>query len=86
MTARLRPNCRPSGLYAGKTVPGAIKLASNETVQGPLPSVKAAIAAAAETINRYPDNGCVELREHLAKHLSKDGPFAPGTSRSTVVR
>jgi histidinol-phosphate aminotransferase len=39
--------------------------------------VKAAIAAAAETINRYPDNGCVELREHLAKHLSKDGPFAP---------
>ena len=78
MTARLRPELADLPAYTpGKTVPGAIKLASNETVQGPLPSVKAAIAAAAETINRYPDNGCVELREHLAKHLSKDGPFAP---------
>ena len=35
--------------------------------------MKAAIAAAAETVNRYPDNGCVELREHLAKHVN----FAP---------
>jgi histidinol-phosphate/aromatic aminotransferase/cobyric acid decarboxylase-like protein len=47
--------------------------------------VKAAIAAAAETINRYPDNGCVELREHLAKHLS--GRLSRrSTSRSAVVR
>lgn len=61
----------------GKTVPGAIKLASNETVDGPLPSVRAAIAAAAETINRYPDNGHVELKEHLARFLRKDGDFGP---------
>ena len=61
----------------GKTVPGAIKLASNETVDGPLPGVREAIAAAAETINRYPDNGHVALKEHLARHLSKDGYFAP---------
>ena len=74
MTARLRPELADLPAYTpGKTVPGAIKLASNETVQGPLPSVKAAIAAAAETVNRYPDNGCVELREHLAKHVN----FAP---------
>lgn len=57
----------------GKTVPGAIKLASNETVHGPLESVRKAIAAAAETINRYPDNGYVELKGHLAKHVQ----FAP---------
>lgn len=57
----------------GKTVPGAIKLASNETVDGPLPSVRAAISQAADSLNRYPDNGYVELREHLAKHVG----FAP---------
>src|SRR3954464_15339065 len=57
----------------GKTVPGAIKIASNETVHGPLPSVRTAIEKAADTINRYPDNGYVELKERLAKHVN----FAP---------
>jgi histidinol-phosphate aminotransferase len=57
----------------GRTVPGAIKLASNETVDGPLPSVRSAIDRAAETLNRYPDNGYVELKERLAKHVN----FAP---------
>jgi histidinol-phosphate aminotransferase len=57
----------------GKTVPGAIKLASNETIDGPLPSVRDAINKAVDSINRYPDNGYVELREHLAKHVD----FAP---------
>jgi histidinol-phosphate aminotransferase len=59
----------------GKTVPGAIKLASNETVFGPLPSVRAAIERATDVINRYPDNGCVQLKAALAKHLGLD--FAP---------
>ncbi len=70
MTARLRPELADIPAYTpGKTVPGAIKLASNETVHGPLPSVRAAIAAAAETINRYPDNGHVELKARLAEYL-----------------
>lgn len=75
MTARLRPELADLPAYTPgkKTVLGAIKLASNETVHGPLPGVRAAIAASAETINRYPDNGYVELKEHLAKHLN----FAP---------
>jgi histidinol-phosphate aminotransferase len=60
----------------GKTVAGAIKIASNETVYGPLPSVRAAIEKATDNINRYPDNGYVELRDHLAKHLD-NGAFAP---------
>ena len=59
----------------GKTVPGAIKLASNETVFGPLPRVRAAIEQATDVVNRYPDNGCVELKAALAKHLGSD--FAP---------
>jgi len=57
----------------GRTVPGAIKIASNETVDGPLPSVRAAIEKAIDAINRYPDNGYVELRDRLAKHVD----FAP---------
>lgn len=74
MTARLRPELAELPAYTpGKTVPGAIKLASNETVQSPLPAVLEAITAAADTINRYPDNGHIELKEHLAKHVG----FAP---------
>ena len=60
----------------GRTVAGAIKIASNETVHGPLPSVRAAIEQATDTINRYPDNGYVELKERLAKHVG-NGAFAP---------
>ena len=78
MTARLRPELADIPAYTpGKTVPGAIKLASNETVHGPLPSVREAIAVATETINRYPDNGNVELREHLARHLSHGNEVTP---------
>ncbi|WP_229480037.1 histidinol-phosphate transaminase [Mycolicibacterium mageritense] len=74
MTARLRPELAEIPTYTpGKTVPGAIKIASNETVHGPLPSVRDAILAATENINRYPDNGYLDLREHLAKHVN----FAP---------
>jgi len=74
MTARLRPLMADLPAYTpGKTVPGAIKLASNETVDGPLPSVRDAIEKATDNLNRYPDNGYVELKEHLAKHVG----FAP---------
>jgi histidinol-phosphate aminotransferase len=74
MTARLRPLMADLPAYTpGKTVPGAIKLASNETVDGPLPSVREAIENAVGNLNRYPDNGYVELKEHLAKHVN----FAP---------
>ncbi|BDB45655.1 MULTISPECIES: pyridoxal phosphate-dependent aminotransferase [Mycobacterium] len=76
MTARLRPALAGLPVYVpGKTVPGAIKLASNETVFGPLPSVRAAIENATELINRYPDNGCVQLKAALARHLGPE--FAP---------
>jgi histidinol-phosphate aminotransferase len=74
VTARLRPEVTALPAYVeGKTVPGAIKLASNETVFGPLPSVRAAIEKATDTINRYPDNGYAQLRAELAAHAG----FAP---------
>jgi histidinol-phosphate aminotransferase len=70
VSARLRPVLAGLPVYVpGKTVPGAIKLASNETVFGPLPSVRAAIERATDVINRYPDNGCVQLKAALARHL-----------------
>jgi histidinol-phosphate aminotransferase len=70
VTARLRPELADLPAYTpGKNVPGAVKIASNETVHGPLPSVRAAIEQATDTINRYPDNGYVELKERLAKHV-----------------
>ena len=47
---------------AGKTH----KLSSNECPYGPLPSVVEVIAEAARAVNRYPDNGAVELTEALA--------------------
>ncbi|GBE64156.1 putative phenylalanine aminotransferase [Mycobacterium sp. MFM001] len=74
MTARLRPELAEVAAYVeGKTIPGTIKLASNETVHGPLPSVRAAITEALDDVNRYPDNHNVELRSRLAQHLD----FAP---------
>lgn len=74
MTARLRPLMADLPAYTpGKTVPGAIKLASNETVHGPLPSVRAAIDGAVDTLNRYPDNGYAALRARLADHIGSPG-------------
>jgi histidinol-phosphate aminotransferase len=79
MTARLRPELAELPAYVpGKTVPGAIKLASNETVSGPLPSVRAAIERATDVVNRYPDNGSAELKLALAKHLNSGRVGSPG--------
>jgi histidinol-phosphate aminotransferase len=80
VTARLRPELVGLPVYVpGKTVPGSIKLASNETVFGPLPSVSTAIARATDNVNRYPDSACVQVKAALAKHLSStsSADFAP---------
>jgi len=44
----------------------AIKLASNENANDPLPSVAKAVSEAALGMNRYPDHRCMEVREALA--------------------
>jgi histidinol-phosphate aminotransferase len=56
----------------GRTVPGAIKLASNEVPYGPLPGVVEALTEAAAGVHRYPDMGVVELRETLARRCGVD--------------
>lgn len=70
MTARTRPDLDAiPGYIPGRTVAGAIKLASNETTAGPLPSVRDAIAEAAAGVNRYPDNAATALTDALADFL-----------------
>lgn len=67
---RTRPDLAALPAYVpGKSRPGIIKLASNETTHGPLPGVAQAIAEAATSVNRYPDNGAVALRQALADSL-----------------
>ena len=68
MSARIRPDLESIPAYApGRSSPGAVKLASNESTFGPLPSVAKAIAEETELLNRYPDNGSGELRAALAQ-------------------
>src|SRR5688572_10577961 len=53
----------------GRTVPGAIKLASNEVPFGPLPGVIEALTEAAAGVHRYPDMGVVALKNKIAQRL-----------------
>jgi histidinol-phosphate aminotransferase len=70
MTARTRADLESlPGYVPGRSIPGAVKLASNEVSAGPLPSVIAAINDAAAGVNRYPDNGVTALVERLATRL-----------------
>ncbi|GAA1952495.1 histidinol-phosphate transaminase [Amycolatopsis minnesotensis] len=57
------------GYKPGRSIPGAIKLASNEVPGGPLPSVLSAIADAAAQANRYPDSGAWTLVNRLSEKL-----------------
>jgi histidinol-phosphate aminotransferase len=67
MSQLTRPDLESLPNYvAGRTVPGAIKLASNEVPYGPLPGVVEAITEAAKQTHRYPDMGVMALCEALA--------------------
>lgn len=56
------------GARGAADAPPPIKLSSNESPYGPLPSVVEAIAQVATSANRYPDMLAVELHERLAAH------------------
>ena len=56
----------------GRTVPGAIKLASNETAYPLLPAVARRVAEVLGSANRYPDLGVVALRTALSARLDVD--------------
>ena len=70
MTARIRSDLDRLPAYVpGRTIAGAIKLASNEVAAGPLPSVVEAIAAAATEVHRYPDSGAGALLSRLSQRF-----------------
>jgi histidinol-phosphate aminotransferase len=70
MTVRLRADLDQLPSYvAGRTVPGSIKLASNEVSGGPLPSVVEAINHAANEVHRYPDMSVRKLVDTLSIRL-----------------
>ena len=48
----------------------SVKLSSNESPFGPLPSVAEAIADAVRDVNRYPDNGAAGLTEAIAHRFA----------------
>ncbi len=74
MSVRTRPDLAKLPDYVpGRSVPGAIKLASNEAPAGPLPSVTQAIAEAAGEANRYPDTAASALVARLAGRLDVPG-------------
>jgi len=73
VTVRLRPALDAVAEYVpGRTVPGAIKLASNEMPYPPLPSVLASIADAARSISRYPDSTSSTLGCAVASRYGVD--------------
>ncbi len=80
MTVRLRPMLQQMpGYVPGRTVPGAIKLASNETPYPLLPHVVERLAATAATANRYPDSMSTVLTAALAdKHRVDAAQVAVG--------
>ncbi len=51
---------------AGKKLPNAVKLSSNENPLGPCPAAVKAAAASLETVHRYPDGMSTSLREKIA--------------------
>jgi histidinol-phosphate aminotransferase len=65
---QIRPDLDSLPAYVpGKTIAGAIKLASNEVALPPTPKVLAAIAEAAASGNRYPDLAVTGLTARLAE-------------------
>ena len=71
--APIRPDLESLPAYVpGRTVPGSIKLASNEVSLPPPARVLAAIAEAAAAGNRYPDLSVNGLTVRLAEEFGID--------------
>jgi histidinol-phosphate aminotransferase len=65
---------------------GIIKLASNENPFGPSPKAAAAAKQAIDQGNLYPDGGCFELRNRLARfHGLKPEQFVIGNGSNEVI-
>lgn len=71
----------------GTSVPGALKLASNETTQNPLPTVVEAIEKASHTLNRYPPMAGSPLHRAIAEfHGVTEDMIALGAGSCSVLQ
>lgn len=67
-------------------ISNSIKLASNENPRGPGAAVRAAVAAAAMQLSRYPDGAAYALRQRLAANLQLDpGQLTFGNGSNDVL-
>ena len=57
---------------AGKKLPDAVKLSSNENPLGPCPAAVQAAAESLKSVHRYPDGMCTALREKIAARNGLD--------------
>ncbi len=81
------PDYKPGKAASAPAGVTAYKLSSNENPYGPLPSVLAAIAEGAETINRYPDMAVTELTARLARAVGVPPEcLALGTGSVAVLK
>ena len=65
---------------------GILKMASNENPLGPSPKAVAAVSKHLETLNYYPDGGCYELRQKLAKKWGlQPSQFAFGNGSNELL-
>lgn len=72
---------------ARELAPGTVKLSSNESADGPLPTVVEAMTKELDGANRYPDMGAVAVREALAAHLGVAfDQVAVGTGSSALCQ
>lgn len=67
-----RASTLPAYVPGRAAAPGGLKLSSNELPFEPLPSVRAAVEAAAAHLNRYPDHRAIALRERIASEHGLD--------------
>jgi len=84
----IRPEVKEIKDYIpGKTVAGAIKLASNENPFGPSPKALEAIAKEAKNLQIYPDQKSILLREGLAKKFGlSDGNIICGNGSDDIMQ
>jgi histidinol-phosphate aminotransferase len=73
----LREELRGALPYGAPQLDVAVQLNTNENPYGPsegvVAEIAAAVAAAARTLNRYPDRDALALRADLADYLNRDG-------------
>lgn len=89
------PRPQPGILDIAPYVPGdskgenarrTIKLSSNESAIGPSPRAKAAYAALADQLHRYPDGASAELREAIAEFYGLDaGRIVCGSGSDELI-